>query len=120
MSTVAFLASVVDPRVASAAAKAALEEFSIMHDEINIENDVKQEKLDVDDQSKPMDVDESITLSTIPKPTTNSDQQDPRKLLAAEINERDIKAAAASALAAASVKAKVCSLKSELLKHSFV
>ena len=28
MSTVAFLASVVDPRVASAAAKAAMEEFS--------------------------------------------------------------------------------------------
>jgi len=124
MSTVAFLASVVDPRVASAAAKAALEEFSIMHDEINIENDIKQEKLDVDDETKPMDVnetvDESIPSSTIPKPTTNSDQQDPRKLLAAEINERDIKAAAASALAAASVKAKVCSLKLELLKHFFV
>ncbi|EDO49454.1 predicted protein, partial [Nematostella vectensis] len=34
MSTVAFLASVVDPRVASAAAKAALEEFSKMRDEI--------------------------------------------------------------------------------------
>ncbi|GFO31805.1 swi/snf complex subunit smarcc2, partial [Plakobranchus ocellatus] len=34
MSTVAFLASVVDPRVASAAAKAALEEFSKMKDEV--------------------------------------------------------------------------------------
>ncbi|KAM9838873.1 SWI/SNF complex subunit SMARCC1b [Aulostomus maculatus] len=33
MSTVAFLASVVDPRVASAAAKAALEEFSRVHEE---------------------------------------------------------------------------------------
>ncbi|XP_067359219.1 SWI/SNF complex subunit SMARCC1b isoform X3 [Channa argus] len=33
MSTVAFLASVVDPRVASAAAKAALEEFSRVQDE---------------------------------------------------------------------------------------
>ncbi|KAF6717514.1 SWI/SNF complex subunit SMARCC1 [Oryzias melastigma] len=33
MSTVAFLASVVDPRVASAAAKAALEEFSKVQDE---------------------------------------------------------------------------------------
>jgi hypothetical protein len=67
--------------------------------------------------------DESIISSTIPKPTTNFDQQDPRKLLAAEINERDIKAAAASALAAASVKAKVRSLnqqkKSELLKTFF-
>nr|XP_006818226.1 PREDICTED: SWI/SNF complex subunit SMARCC2-like isoform X2 [Saccoglossus kowalevskii] len=34
MSTVAFLASVVDPRVASAAAKAAIEEFSKMKDEV--------------------------------------------------------------------------------------
>ncbi|CAG5119364.1 unnamed protein product, partial [Candidula unifasciata] len=34
MSTVAFLASVVDPRVAGAAAKAALEEFSKMKDEV--------------------------------------------------------------------------------------
>jgi len=113
MSTVAFLASVVDPRVASAAAKAALEEFSKMHNEDNVENsdnDVKQEKVDVNingDESKPTEAgDESTSSSTIPKPTTNIDQQDPRKLLAAEINERDIKAAAASALAAASVKAK--------------
>ena len=35
MSTVAFLASVVDPRVASAAAKAALEEFSRLHDDVS-------------------------------------------------------------------------------------
>ncbi|XP_071101457.1 SWI/SNF complex subunit SMARCC2-like isoform X3 [Haliotis cracherodii] len=34
MSTVAFLASIVDPRVASAAAKSALEEFSKMKDEV--------------------------------------------------------------------------------------
>lgn len=34
MSTVAFLASVVDPRIASAAAKAALEEFSRMKEEV--------------------------------------------------------------------------------------
>ncbi|XP_069043125.1 SWI/SNF complex subunit SMARCC2 isoform X2 [Lepisosteus oculatus] len=34
MSTVAFLASVVDPRVASAAAKSALEEFSRMREEV--------------------------------------------------------------------------------------
>lgn len=33
MSTVAFLASVIDPRVASAAAKAALEEFSKFHED---------------------------------------------------------------------------------------
>uniref|UniRef100_A0A8C7XHD0 SWI/SNF related BAF chromatin remodeling complex subunit C2 n=1 Tax=Oryzias sinensis TaxID=183150 RepID=A0A8C7XHD0_9TELE len=37
MSTVAFLASVVDPRVASAAAKAALEEFSRVREEVPAE-----------------------------------------------------------------------------------
>ena len=118
MSTVAFLASVVDPRVASAAAKAALEEFSKMHEDTNknqeqtTESEIKEEKLDVqEEEGKGMDIstsaEESASSSTIPKPTTNIDQQDPRKLLAAEINEKDIKAAAASALAAASVKAKV-------------
>ena len=35
MSTVAFLASVVDPRVASAAAKAAKEEFARIKDEVS-------------------------------------------------------------------------------------
>ena len=34
MSTVAFLASVVDPRIAASAAKAALQEFSQMKNEI--------------------------------------------------------------------------------------
>ena len=34
MTTVAFLASVVNPRVAAAAAKAAIEEFSSMKDEV--------------------------------------------------------------------------------------
>ena len=36
MSTVAFLASVVDPRVASASAKAAMEEFARIKDEVII------------------------------------------------------------------------------------
>ena len=122
MSTVAFLASVVDPRVASAAAKAALEEFSTMHEDTSnkdqeqtTEPEIKEEKVDVqeeDEVAKAMEVntvaEESASSSTIPKPTTtNADQQDPRKLLAGEIHERDIKTAAASALAAASVKAKV-------------
>ena len=45
MSTVAFLASVVDPRVASAAAKAALEKFSEMKDEIPEAVDRKSTRL---------------------------------------------------------------------------
>lgn len=35
MSTVAFLASIVDPRVASAASKSAMEEFAKIKDEVN-------------------------------------------------------------------------------------
>ncbi|CAF1553679.1 unnamed protein product, partial [Adineta steineri] len=44
------------------------------------------------------------TSSTIPK-TTNTDQEQ-KKLSTTDVNERDIKTAAASALAAAAVKAK--------------
>ena len=96
MSTVAFLASVVDPRVASAAAKAALEEFSKLHDDPPpVENDSTKIK------------EETLEATAMEKPAPNVDQQDPRKLLAAEINDKDVKAAAASALAAAAVKAKV-------------
>ncbi|UJR38223.1 hypothetical protein I4U23_030896 [Adineta vaga] len=187
MSTVAFLASVVDPRVASASVKAALDEFTKMRDEVSpsfietnreiIENalkkgkeldensslellgltsnaegensadktkngtssedssQVKQEKMDVndeqqqsaadksvnhEDESKKMDVDENDkattetdtqiipdeTSSTAPKTTSVNTDQDARKLSSNDTNERDIKTAAASALAAAAVKAK--------------
>lgn len=50
MSTVAFLASVVDPRVASAAAKAALNEFSKLADKAKVmknqEDEEKSKKID--------------------------------------------------------------------------
>ena len=36
MSTVAFLASVVDPKIAAAATKAAIEEFGKLKDEVRI------------------------------------------------------------------------------------
>ncbi|RVE66969.1 hypothetical protein OJAV_G00112730 [Oryzias javanicus] len=55
MSTVAFLASVVDPRVASAAAKAALEEFSKVQDEFldkSSDSSHQSEKKDVMDPEK--------------------------------------------------------------------
>ncbi|CAF0918523.1 unnamed protein product [Rotaria sp. Silwood1] len=190
MSTVAFLASIVDPRVSSAAVKAALDEFTKMRDEVSpsfietnreiIENalkkgkkldenlslellgltsstddttidktknstdnedssKVKQEKLDIndeqqtstdksinhEDESKRMDVDENDksaieintqsgdtqiitddTSSTIPKTTTTNVDQHSKKNSTNDVNERDIKTAAASALAAAAVKAK--------------
>lgn len=56
MSTVAFLASVVDPRIAASAAKAAMEEFAAIKDEVpahmmdahfkNVENTNKAGKFD--------------------------------------------------------------------------
>ena len=54
MSAVAFLASVVDPRVAAAAAKSALQEFSKMKNEIPpqlITNHIK-DKEDVEAKDK--------------------------------------------------------------------
>ena len=36
MSTVAFLASVVDPKIAAAATKAAIEEFGKLKDEVSV------------------------------------------------------------------------------------
>ncbi len=85
-------------------------------------NDEQQTSINHEDESKKMDVDENdkqptevsgdtqiisdeIT-STISKTTTNN-ELDSKKLTANDVNERDIKAAAASALAAAAVKAKV-------------
>ena len=171
MSTVAFLASIVDPRVSSAAAKAALDEFSKLRDEVSPsfiesnreaietalkngkkldensslellgltnnaepktddvddESKVKQEKMDVneehaggatsqlnhDDEPKKMDVEDNGTQiinedgpSAVSK-SSSALEPEAKKLPATDINERDLKAAAASALAAAAVKAKV-------------
>ena len=152
MSTVAFLASVVDPRVASAAAKAALEEFCKFHQDLTAKSDeiandveltnhtgmkrkiIKHDKrknydlkilLDGISSTMETDPDESRTIKhekidhlndnknadqlsiEVKSTAPPMDQNDQRKLLAAEINDKDIKAAAASALAAAAVKAKV-------------
>ena len=62
MSTVAFLASVVDPRVAASAAKAALQEFSKMKNEIPPElinshvNQKEKEEAEKTDKGKTHDV----------------------------------------------------------------
>ncbi|XP_071776234.1 SWI/SNF complex subunit SMARCC1b [Centroberyx gerrardi] len=61
MSTVAFLASVVDPRVASAAAKAALEEFSRVQEE-SVEK--LSEASNQPEKTESMDVDKMETNST--------------------------------------------------------
>ncbi|KAH9514332.1 SWI SNF, matrix associated, actin dependent regulator of chromatin, sub c, member 2, partial [Bulinus truncatus] len=70
MSTVAFLASVVDPRVASAAAKAALEEFSKIKDEIPLSNLDPNIKLLVDSSNSA----KIAEVSEIPAVLANGDK----------------------------------------------
>uniref|UniRef100_A0A0R3Q6C5 SWI/SNF complex subunit SMARCC2 n=1 Tax=Brugia timori TaxID=42155 RepID=A0A0R3Q6C5_9BILA len=134
MSTVAFLASVVDPRVASKAAKAALEEFAKMKEEVpplvaeahalNVEaasaggkidgsaglsvSGIADDRTDKDKGPEPMDT-QSEEMKTCSSAEGNKD--------AGESNDRQkednkskvsetVQAAAAAALAAAAVKAK--------------
>lgn len=132
MSTVAFLASVVDPRVASAAAKAALEKFSEMKDEIpqsvidsHVKNaanaraeKVKQESSDENKEETPQPMEVNGGQGTVVEgretraqdakaeesSEPSSQAQNGEKTPA--INEENIAKAAASALAAAAVKAK--------------
>ena len=75
--------------------------------------DEDNKKMDVDEHDKQPSTETTTdtqiipdeTSSTLPK-TTNADQ-DGKKLSTNDINERDIKTAAASTLATAAVKAKV-------------
>lgn len=135
MSTVAFLASVVDPRVASAAAKAAIAEFSKMKDEVptqvmetcienakegkSIEASIEQTgiALESSDESNKMDVETNGDSSTTTTTTTTTVKVESSVTVTTtnttssnkndkQINETEIKSAAASALAAAAVKAK--------------
>lgn len=93
MSTVAFLASVVDPRVAAAAAKAALAEFNALKDET----------------TKTGGGEESIDKSPDDEPGDGPKPEGPRGLeatLQMPPAAGNVATAAASALAAAAVKAK--------------
>jgi len=137
MSTVAFLASVVDPRVAAAAAKAALQEFSHMKNEIPTEcinthlnqqakkEEEKKEAAEVQEngtdaekketKEEPMDTEEAPGTPTSPTPksgeatvtSTTVDSHLPKTAAQARPpTDGNIQTAAASALAAAAVKAK--------------
>lgn len=132
MSTVAFLASVVDPRVASAAAKAALEKFSEMKDEIpqsvidsHVKNAAKaraeKAKKENSEESKdetpqPMEVNgsqptapegsETGTQDVKMEDASEKSSQPENGEKTQTIKEENIAKAAASALAAAAVKAK--------------
>lgn len=66
---------------------------------------------EVDSQSGDTQVINDETSSTTQKTTTSNADQSSKKSASNDANERDIKTAAASALAAAAVKAKVNSIR---------
>ena len=92
MSTVAFLASVVDPRVAAAATKAALDEYAKLSD------------------------DTSRTTTT----TTTDTNQQQKQADQPKTNEQNLSTAAACALGAAAVKAKSLAAEEEKRIKSLV
>lgn len=102
MSTVAFLASVVDPRVASAATKAALDEYAKLSD------------------------DTSSTTVTTPTANINNKTLDPttkqhqQTAGGGRTNEQHLSTAAATALGAAAVKAKSLAAEEEKRIKSLV
>ena len=130
MSTVAFLASVVDPRVASAAAKAALEKFSEMKDEIPeavIESHVKnafglksagKKENSQEGGDEPMEEGNTNTNATSNGSTAVEEMPEEKPAMNGEatgekdgkdsegIKKGNIATAAAASLAAAAVKAK--------------
>ncbi|XP_061177984.1 SWI/SNF complex subunit SMARCC2-like [Saccostrea echinata] len=81
MSTVAFLASVVDPRVAGAAAKSALEEFSKMKDEVPpalTDAHVKMAE-DAHKEGKSVDVEFGLEKSGIAGTAPEKEEEEPSK-----------------------------------------
>merc|ERR1712038_153299 len=76
MSTVAFLASVVDPRVASSAAKSAMEEFAKIKDEVpTVIMDAHMAKVkEASDKGEPNAVDKSLEKSGIAGTEKESDK----------------------------------------------
>uniref|UniRef100_A0A673LAC4 SWI/SNF complex subunit SMARCC1-like n=1 Tax=Sinocyclocheilus rhinocerous TaxID=307959 RepID=A0A673LAC4_9TELE len=122
MSTVAFLASVVDPRVASAAAKAALEEFSRAREEAPPEifsasfHKIQQLGHNLDpaftlqtDSIVGLDPDHSEktgTQESFDMGLTQGDGEGMKRRVALEVVEGNFATAAAAALASAATKAK--------------
>ncbi|XP_028893611.2 SWI/SNF complex subunit SMARCC2 isoform X4 [Zeugodacus cucurbitae] len=136
MSTVAFLASVVDPRVAAAAAKAAMEEFAAIKDEVPatiMDNHMKNvekasaggkfnpsfglantgiagtgtDKEDDDTNTVAMPVNTDGAESKIEDTNdTDTTSKDPDIVKQEVFNEANVQTAAAAALASAAVKAK--------------
>ncbi|CAD5222635.1 unnamed protein product [Bursaphelenchus okinawaensis] len=124
MSTVAFLASVVEPRVAAAACKAALQEYSKMKDEIppliieahakNVDAHAKANNGDVDPEvglkeSGIASDDKTTEDSNKDEESMETDEKSEETEVVAETRKvvsEKVQTAAASALAAAAVKAR--------------
>ncbi|XP_057683293.1 SWI/SNF complex subunit SMARCC1b isoform X2 [Corythoichthys intestinalis] len=132
MSTVAFLASVVDPRVASAAAKAALEEFSQVQEEslngITCKDSMDASQMQINASSHQVSVnsDGLLVESVVPKlegetvkrenaDESNDDEgmqrqdregDEGRAVIELDLVESTVTTAAAAALASAATKAK--------------
>ncbi len=146
MSTVAFLASVIDPRVACAASQAALNEFNKLKDEVpaqlmdthksNVVQALKDgKKLDSnynieqtgialvgsnEENAEKMDVEEKITngINGDANQTTSEGNAVDNEITT-PINENEIKTAAAAALAAAAVKARhLANIEEKKIKSS--
>lgn len=125
MSTVAFLASVVDPQVAAAATKAAMAEFSKLKEDVpplvseahlknvaamaektgNVDGSVGLLKSGLAPQDM-KDEDEKMDISEKSDDPTSSTATDPTTDQAKTEIDKGVQTAAASALAAAAVKAK--------------
>lgn len=119
MSTVAFLASVVDPQVAAAATKAAMEEFGKLKEEIPPLVAEAHEKNVAAMAEKTGQVDGAVGLTksglkpaeeaagdSDEKMDTNTNDDVPSTTEAKSAIDKGVQAAAASCLAAAAVKAK--------------
>uniref|UniRef100_A0A0N5AEF3 SWI/SNF complex subunit SMARCC2 n=1 Tax=Syphacia muris TaxID=451379 RepID=A0A0N5AEF3_9BILA len=131
MSTVAFLASVVDPRVAASATKAAIEEFAKMKEEVpplvaeahikNVEAVSQGDKVDgnaglatsgiaTDEKDnikeKVKDTSEDMDTNEKSNEVTGSSEENSKKEEAKKAIAEKVQVAAAAALSAAAVKAK--------------
>uniref|UniRef100_A0A914MUW0 SWI/SNF complex subunit SMARCC2 n=1 Tax=Meloidogyne incognita TaxID=6306 RepID=A0A914MUW0_MELIC len=91
MSTVSFLASVVDPRVASAAAKAALEEYSKMKEDVPpLLNQAHAKNVEAHAKENNGEIDTNIALSTLDassKQTNKDESESVKEATAQETNE---------------------------------
>merc|ERR1740116_719155 len=94
MSTVAFLASVVDPRVASSAAKSAMEEFAKIKDEVPSAIMDSHMKLSAEAKEKGLEVPETVGLEKSGIAGTEKEEEgkdEDKEKEKTETDEREVK-----------------------------